>query len=283
MMSINMKTSHASLLAIPVVSDSAVATASVTFAATGTLADRVTQALYEQIRRGDFAPDTRLPSENELTAQFGVSRTVIREAISRLKSEGMVGSRRGSGTVVLAPNNATPFRLEVGGSDEGEAIEAVLRVIELRRGVEGEMAALAAQRASQQEKQAISRALQEIDLAVADGRDGVAEDFAFHKAVSAAAHNPLYTSLLQYLGQFLQAAIRVARINEARREDFGQQVRQDHALIAEAIAIGDPVAARTAALQHMENSARRIHAADLQFWESEGGKAVLRLRQTKGL
>jgi len=280
-MSINMKKSQAASRSISATEHGADAAGFAAAAACGTLADRVTQALCEQIRRGDFAPDTRLPSENALTQQFQVSRTVIREAISRLKSEGMVGSRRGSGTVVLAPNNATPFRLAVG--DEHEAIDTVLRVIELRRGVEGEMAALAAQRASKQENQAIKRALQDIDLAVAQGRDGVAEDFAFHEAVSVAAHNPLYTSLLQYLSQFLQAAIRVARINEARREDFGLQVREEHALIAAAIAASDAVAARAAALQHMENSARRIQAADREFWESEGGKAVRRLRQTKGL
>jgi len=247
------------------------------------LADRVTQTLGEQIRRGEFPPESRLPSENALTERFQVSRTVIREAISRLKSEGMVGSRRGSGTVVLAPDKAAPFRLKVEVGEARDAIETVLRVIELRRGVEGEMAALAAQRASASEHREITDALAAIDQAVAAGRDGVAEDFAFHSAISVAAHNPLYTSLLQYLSQFLQAAIRVARINEARRDDFSQQVRQEHAAIAAAIATGDPAAARAAALQHMENSAQRIEAADREFWASEGGKAVQHLRRTKGL
>lgn len=248
--------------------------------APGTLADRVTGALYEQIRQGEFAAGARMPSENELTARFQVSRTVIREAISRLKSEGMVGSRRGSGTVVLAPNHATPFRLDI---DVQDSIQAVLRVIELRRGVEGEMAALAAQRRSKAQNQGIQQALKEIDKAVREGRDGVPEDFAFHAAISAAAHNPLYTSLLEFLSQFLQAAIRVARINEARREDFGQQVRNEHAAIAQAIADGDADAARAAALRHMENSAVRIQAADTAFWASEGGKAARHLAQTKGL
>ena len=248
-----------------------------------TLADRVTQALGEQIRRGEFPPESRLPSENALTERFQVSRTVIREAISRLKSEGMVGSRRGSGTVVLAPDKTAPFRLKVEVGEARDAIDTVLRVIELRRGVQGEMAALAAQRATASEQRDITQALAAIDRAVAAGRDGVAEDFALHTAISVAAHNPLYTALLQYLSQFLQAAIRVARINEARRDDFQQQVRHEHAVIAAAIVAGDPAAARAAALQHMENSAQRIEAADREFWASEGGKAVQRLRRTKGL
>lgn len=249
--------------------------------ARGTLADHVTSVLARQIREGEFAPDARLPSEMELTARFGVSRTVIREAISRLKSEGLVGSRRGSGTVVLAANPATPFRLDMQVDEVGDSIAAVLRVIELRRGVEGEMAALAAQRRTKAQNQAIQHALKEMDRAAQEGRDGVQEDFAFHAAISNAAHNPLYTSLVQFLSQFLHAAIRVARMNEARRSDFGQQVRGEHAAIAQAIADGDAVAARAAALQHMENSASRIQAADREFWASEGGQAARHLAQVK--
>ncbi|HZG22286.1 MAG TPA: FadR/GntR family transcriptional regulator [Herbaspirillum sp.] len=241
-----------------------------------TLADHVTSVLAQQIRGGEFAPDARLPSEMELTERFAVSRTVIREAISRLKSEGLVGSRRGSGTVVLPVTQTTPFRLDLGGDDGRDSIQAVLRVIELRRGVEGEMAALAAQRRSKAQNQAIQLALQAIDAAAAAGRDGVQEDFAFHAAISNASHNPLYTSLVQFLSQFLHAAIRVARMNEARSSEFVQQVRAEHAALAAAISAGDADAARTAALLHMENSAKRIQAADKAFWASAEGQAAAR-------
>ncbi|QNB08188.1 FadR/GntR family transcriptional regulator [Herbaspirillum frisingense] len=241
-----------------------------------TLADHVTSVLAQQIRGGEFAPDARLPSEMELTERFAVSRTVIREAISRLKSEGLVGSRRGSGTVVLPVTQTTPFRLDLGGDDGRDSIQAVLRVIELRRGVEGEMAALAAQRRSKAQNQAIQLALQAIDAAAAAGRDGVQEDFAFHAAISNASHNPLYTSLVQFLSQFLHAAIRVARMNEARSSEFVQQVRAEHAALAAAISAGDADAARAAALLHMENSAKRIQAADKAFWASAEGQAAAR-------
>ncbi|QDD65380.1 FadR family transcriptional regulator [Herbaspirillum seropedicae] len=241
-----------------------------------TLADHVTSVLARQIRAGEFAPETRLPSEMELTERFSVSRTVIREAISRLKSEGLVGSRRGSGTVVLPVNPATPFRLDLDVDDGRDSIQAVLRVIELRRGVEGEMAALAAQRRTSAQNLAIQQALQAIDEAAAAGRDGVPEDFAFHAAISNASHNPLYTSLVQFLSQFLHAAIRVARMNEARSNEFVQQVRAEHAALAEAISAGDAAAARTAALRHMENSAQRLQAADRAFWASAEGQAAAR-------
>ncbi|WP_284075594.1 FadR/GntR family transcriptional regulator [Herbaspirillum aquaticum] len=254
------------------------ALASVAAAARGktTLADHVTSVLAQQIRSGEFAPDARLPSEMELTERFSVSRTVIREAISRLKSEGLVGSRRGSGTVVLPVTQATPFRLDLNVDDGRDSIQAVLRVIELRRGVEGEMAALAAQRRTRAQNLAIQQALQAIDAAAAAGRDGVQEDFAFHAAISNASHNPLYTSLVQFLSQFLHAAIRVARMNEARSNEFVQQVRAEHAALAQAINDGNAEAARAAALRHMEQSAQRLQAADRAFWASAEGQAAAR-------
>ncbi|WP_413457124.1 FadR/GntR family transcriptional regulator [Herbaspirillum huttiense] len=241
-----------------------------------TLADHVTSVLAQQIRSGEFAPDARLPSEMELTERFSVSRTVIREAISRLKSEGLVGSRRGSGTVVLPVTQATPFRLDLNVDDGRDSIQAVLRVIELRRGVEGEMAALAAQRRTRAQNLAIQQALQAIDAAAAAGRDGVQEDFAFHAAISNASHNPLYTSLVQFLSQFLHAAIRVSRMNEARSNEFVQQVRAEHAALAQAINDGNAEAARAAALRHMEQSALRLQAADKAFWASAEGQAAAR-------
>ncbi|NQE47728.1 MULTISPECIES: FadR/GntR family transcriptional regulator [Herbaspirillum] len=254
------------------------ALASMAAAARGkaTLADHVTSVLAQQIRSGEFAPDARLPSEMELTERFAVSRTVIREAISRLKSEGLVGSRRGSGTVVLPVSPATPFRLDLKVDDGRDSIQAVLRVIELRRGVEGEMAALAAQRRTRAQNLAIQQALRDIDAAAAAGRDGVQEDFAFHAAISNASHNPLYTSLVQFLSQFLHAAIRVARMNEARSSEFVQQVRAEHAAMAQAISEGNAEAARAAALRHMEHSAQRIQAADKAFWASAEGQAAAR-------
>lgn len=254
------------------------ALASMAAAARGktTLADHVTSVLAQQIRSGEFAPDARLPSEMELTERFSVSRTVIREAISRLKSEGLVGSRRGSGTVVLPVTQATPFRLDLNVDDGRDSIQAVLRVIELRRGVEGEMAALAAQRRTRAQNLAIQQALQAIDAAAAAGRDGVQEDFAFHAAISNASHNPLYTSLVQFLSQFLHAAIRVARMNEARSNEFVQQVRAEHAALAQAINDGNAEAARAAALRHMEQSAQRLQAADKAFWASAEGQAAAR-------
>jgi DNA-binding FadR family transcriptional regulator len=247
-------------------------------AAAGTLADRVTEVLLQKIKSGEFAVNSRLPSELVMAERFAVSRTVIREAVSRLKSEGLVETRQGSGTIVVEPSISAPFRIDV---DVKDSMQAVLRVLELRRGLEAEMAALAAERRTDAQNTQIKQALRDIDQAVLAGRDGVDEDLAFHKAISQATGNPLYTSLLQFLSQFLQAAIRVVRIHEAQQKDFNGQLQAEHGAIADAIARQDASAARTAAWRHMENAAARIKAADDGFWNSEGGEVARSLAKSE--
>jgi DNA-binding FadR family transcriptional regulator len=246
-------------------------------AANGTLADRVTEVLMQKIKHGEVAVNTRLPSESELANQFAVSRTVIREAISRLKSEGLVEARQGKGTIVLASTTAAPFRID---PEVKESLEAVLRVVELRRGLETEMTALAAQRRTDAQNNRIQQALRDIDAAVLAGRDGVEEDLAFHAAISEASGNPLYTSLLQFLSQFLRDAIRVGRINESGRNEFMGQLNAEHRAIADAIDKQDIAAGRIAAWQHLDNVATRMHSVDERFWESEGGTVARRLAKT---
>lgn len=234
----------------------------------GTLADRVTEALMQQVRGGAYPVHSRMPTEPQLAEQFGVSRTVIREAISRLKSEGLVETRQGSGTVVLSPERYNTFRIDaMGGQLEVRAVQ------EVRSGLESEMAALAAGRRTDEQNAKIQRALRRIDDAVADGGDGVAEDMAFHSAIAEAADNPLMTSLLEFIGRALHDVIKITRTNEARRADFFKQVEAEHAAIADAIARKDVEGARLAALRHMQASIARIIAA-----EADAGHSTLPIR-----
>ncbi|QYD73124.1 FadR family transcriptional regulator [Paraburkholderia edwinii] len=237
----------------------------------GTLADRVTAVLLEKIKGGEFPVGTRLPTEQVISERFGVSRTVVREAISRLKSDGLVEVRQGSGTVVREPNRTTAFRLDI---DPKDSVDAVLRVTELRRGIEAEAAALAAQRRTRAQLADIKRALAAIDAAAKEKRDGVDEDLAFHMAISRATGNPLYPSLLEFISQFTHAAILVTRTNEARRDDFSTQVRNEHRAIFDAISAQDVEAARQAAITHIDNAGARIQEADSAFWEDVGSAAA---------
>ena len=242
---------------------------------TGNLASRVAEQLLDKIRGDDLAPGTRLPSEMAMAKHFGVSRTVVREAIARLKAEGLLETRRGSGAFL----RATDGPQAVAGEDRmtEESVEALLNLIEVRRGVESEVAALAAVRRTPGQLAEIEHALRRIDEAVAAGGDGVEADTRLHQCIAAVTGNPYWVQIIEMFSQHVRSAVRVTRANEARREDFARQVKAEHEQIVSAIAARDPDLARAAATQHMENAAQRVRAADRDFWRGEGGELARQL------
>lgn len=233
------------------------------------LSDQVAQQLATEIRTGRFAPGAKLPAEARLVEQFGVSRTVVREAVSRLKSLGLVDSRQGSGVYVNAGAPFAPLNFDV---RQTGSKEAVIQMVEVRRALEAEVAALAAQRRTAADIRRIRQAVKALDQAVQAGGNGVDEDVKFHRAIADAARNPFLLSTLEYLAQFLHGATRVTRANEARRADFADQVRNEHEAIVAAIVAGDTSKARQAAGRHMNNAIRRIESADPAFWQQEGDR-----------
>ncbi|CDY78394.1 Transcriptional regulator PhnF [Caballeronia glathei] len=225
------------------------------------LSDTVAQQIQKQIEKGSFATSGKLPTEAVLAQEFGVSRTVIREAISRLKNEGMVEPRQGSGVFVVERAGIRPLRI-----DYAQAVEpgSVVQILALRRAIEAEVASEAAMRRTDAQMADIDAALAKIGTAVAEGEDGVAEDVAFHRAIANATGNPYFLKTLTFLNQYLEAGTLVTRKNEALREDFSRQVREEHAAIAAAIRAGDPMAARNAAQTHLYNAARRLAEAGIR-------------------
>ena len=230
-----------------------------------TLADKVTESLTSRIMAKDFA-DSQLPSEQAMAEGFGVSRTVIREAVSRLKAEGLIDTRQGRGAFVRNDRLDVPFRIDLNSKD---LLGSLLHIIELRRGLDAEIAYLAATRRKRDQMFAIRRALGEIEKASKAGRDAAAEDLAFHLSIARATGNPLFLELLTFLNQFLYIGIRVTRANEDKRVEFSEQTRVEHMAIADAIERQDPDAAATAAKIHMINAAVRIKSADADFWTVE--------------
>ncbi len=220
-----------------------------------TLADRLAERLAAGIDGGKLAPGDRLPTEAQLSVVHGVSRSVVREAVHRLKSRGLLRSRQGSGVFVQeAPTHrALEFDPVV-----LESTQAVVHVIEVRRVLEGEIAALAAQRATRTQVAGMRRALAAIDAASAAGHDGVAEDLALHRTIGEATGNPQFGRVIGFLEQYLRQAIQLMRANEARRIDFMEAVRLEHRAIVEAIAAGDARGARRAATVHLALGQQRL-------------------------
>jgi GntR family transcriptional repressor for pyruvate dehydrogenase complex len=219
------------------------------------LSDRLAARLAAQIESGALEPGDRLPTEQQLAEAHGVSRTVVREAMHQLRSRALVVARQGSGVFVAPPpmNQALAFDPAV-----LESVAAVVHVIEVRRVLEGEIAALAAERATRAQIAELRRALGAIDRAVAEGRDGVAEDLAFHRVIGECTGNPQFRLLLGFLEQYLREGMRITRGNEARRRDFMLAVQHEHRQMLEAIAARDPAAARHHATQHILRGEERL-------------------------
>ena len=225
-----------------------------------TLTDRVFGVLKRMVNDKDFKPGVQLPSELEMAGSFGVSRTVIREAVSRLKSEGLVESRQGRGVFVCNHSMHVPFRIDPSLMD---SIESVLQVVELRQSLEGEIAALAAKRRTREQMAAIRRALKKIEIDEQAGKDGVDADFAFHRNIAKATGNPHFLAIIEFLLNFLIESTRTARSCKTTKDTFLQEVREEHQRIVEAISQQDSEAARLAARRHMEAILCRLRSIEV--------------------
>jgi len=219
------------------------------------LSDRLAARLIQQIESGRLQPGERLPSEAQMAATHGVSRSVVREAVHQVKSRGMVRARQGAGVFVSFQPRARSLAFD---PQVLESIDAVVQVVELRRVLEGEMAALAAQRATRAQLTEIRRALQAVDAVTRAGALGVEQDFAFHRAIGEATGNPQFVRLLSFIEQYLLEAMRITKGNEARRTEWLAQVHDEHHAIYHAIAARNAAAARRAAIRHHLGGEKRL-------------------------
>jgi DNA-binding FadR family transcriptional regulator len=212
--------------------------------------------LAAEIDSGRIAPGARLPTEQELTAALGVSRTVVREAVAALRAEGLVETRQGVGAFVVRDVQRRPFRIDADGL---RSIAEVLQVMELRTGVEVEAAGIAAERVNTVGRRRIVAALKAIDSALARGDAAIDEDFAFHQAIAAATGNPHFTRFLEFLGRFLipRQSIRVGLKTGQDRRAYLQRIQTEHRDIASAIGSGDVAAARRTMRRHLLGSRQR--------------------------
>lgn len=235
----------------------------VPLAAPRKLAHQLAERLRADIVSGRLAAGARLPSEQEIAAQCGVSRTVVREAVAALRAEGLLVTRQGVGAFVASEHTRRPFRIEPEGLG---SVAEVLDVMELRAGIEIEAAGLAAERASQAALQRIGAALRAMDAAVRRGERAVKEDFRFHREIAAATGNGQLLRFLEFLGLRVipRHTVRAQEDPRAQRA-YLDRVQQEHRAIYDAIRAREPQAAREAMRRHLEKSRaryRRLAAGD---------------------
>ncbi len=222
------------------------------------LSHALIERLTSDITAGNLAPGSRLPTEQEMIATTGVSRTVVREAVAALRAEGLVVTRQGVGAFVAAAPRR-PFRIEGG---ELRSLREVIEVMELRTGIEIEAAGLAAERASPARLARISDAYEAVDRAIGRGDAGVDQDFAFHRSIAEATENPQFVSFLEYLGRFIipRQTIRIAVDRPAERRAYLAKIQEEHRDILDAVRAKAAQAARAAMRRHLLNSRKRYQS-----------------------
>jgi GntR family transcriptional regulator, transcriptional repressor for pyruvate dehydrogenase complex len=223
------------------------------------LTARVVAHLSNLIRTGALAPGEKLPTESEIVGQEGVSRTVVREAISQLQAAGLVTKRHGIGTFVL--NNVTQqdFGIRAGTVT---TLRDVLSMLELRISLETEAAALAAIRHTDEHLAEMRRALDTFRERLGDGGETITPDFQFHLAIARATGNHYFSDILDHLGSAVIPRSRLPT-NERQPQEIEYLVRisNEHEDTYNAIVRHDSEAARAALRNHLGNSRERMRRA----------------------
>ena len=226
-----------------------------------TLSDQVTEVLRHNVVNGVWNVGDVLPSETTLASDFDVSRTVIREAVSRLKAEGMLSSRQGRGAFVASDRPRQGFAIPERDMESQRKLEQIL---ELRMGLEIEAAAIAAARATPEARAEIERAAAAYDQSNKIGGPavaaGVTADLDFHRAVCEATGNSYYLSLFNYLVASLRETMLAGRLQALKRGGESRDAIQEHYDIAASIAQGDAERARQRMRDHLQMSSGRLLA-----------------------
>ena len=220
------------------------------------LTDTIVARLIEEIGSGRRAPGDRLPTEQEMMASMGVSRTVVREAISALKAQGFVTTRQGSGAFVATTSAKRGFYIDPAGLG---SLDKVLQVLELRLAVEVEAAGLASMRSTRTELRALAKRLDDIDAAIERGEAAIAEDFAFHTQIARLTGNAQFVDFLSFLGQFVipRQVVRIEGMTPDRQSAYLRVLQIEHKEIFAAVDRHDRNSAQHAMRTHLTRSIER--------------------------
>lgn len=222
------------------------------------LAEVVVDYIKHRVASGVLRPGDKLPTESELMEALGVSRTVVREAISRLQAKALIETRHGIGSFVLPPHEDNAIRLGAAST-----LQDILAMLELRVALETECAGLAAQRATPENLAALQDALDAIEQDQAAGHDSTASDLRFHLAIARATGNQHFVAVLDQLGKTLipRSRIDATQVGYLNSQESRATVNREHRSIYEAISRKEPEAARAAMRMHLSNSRERLRRA----------------------
>ena len=209
------------------------------------LYEDIVQELHSLIRQGVLAHGTRLPSERVLAEQFKVSRSSIREAIRSLELQGLVVSKRGSGTFINTEDLDSVVALIASTLNSGR--DTIKDIFEVRHLLEPQIAGVAAQRADPDEVQRLGEILEDQQGQIESGQTGVDADTAFHFALASATHN----SALIKVVSAVEGILRLSRDQSLQEPGRAQRSLASHRQILDNVRAGDAAAAREAMEYHL--------------------------------
>ena len=223
------------------------------------LGDDLYRSLAAMIERQDLPEGARLPGELSLAESFGVSRPIVRETLARMRDEGLIASRRGSGSFVRRKGFV---EAGVAAPPAYHAIDSFAEIKQnyvFRRAVEGEAALLAAQARSDAQLAGIARAISRLDRSIAERAIGADVDFEFHVAVAAATGNSWFVATLQAMRAQIELIVDIARkLSLAKSHAHLVDVQGEHVAIHDASRRRDGEAARAAMRDHLDRTCDRI-------------------------
>jgi DNA-binding FadR family transcriptional regulator len=224
------------------------------------LAEELVTELSRRICSGELPRATKLPTESEVMAEHGVSRTVVREAISRLQASGLVETRHGVGTFVKDIPSPSGFRID---PDSIVTLQDVLAVLELRISLEVEAAGLACVGRTDEQSQVMRDSLDALNSRAVSADYAVSADFQFHQQIALATGNRYFTDIMLHLGLNILPRTRLhsKRLANDNKEPFLERLSREHEDIYKAILRRDADAARAAMRLHLSNSRERMRRA----------------------
>lgn len=217
------------------------------------LSDAVFDRIQRAIKSGAYSVDERLPTEHSLAAEFQVSRPVVRDALQRLRDQGLIYSRRGAGSFVREQGVREPL-----GFGQMENLSDLQHCYDFRLTIEPEAAAMAALRRSPEALQKIKSALNLLRDATNRQAHRADADFMFHLGIAQASGNPYFATAMQALEEHIAVGMRFHGMSLRSTSDGLQHVFVEHTAVYEAIASGDPDGARRLMKVHLTGSRDRL-------------------------
>ncbi len=221
--------------------------------ARATLSDHVYHQLFSRISSGEYQQHFKLPGEHDLARQFNVSRPVVRNALERLRQDGLIYSRQGAGSFVSVQNDQPVLGFAPVGT-----IADVQRCYEFRLTIEPEAAFHAAYRANAAALSEIEQALDALHEATSHHCHREDADFAFHLAITKASNNHYYASSMRALQEHIAVVMKLHGLSLMGPDPSLDRVFSEHQAIFEALTRRDADAARQTMRHHLEGSRDRL-------------------------